>query len=61
MGEYKTYKKIQHEGNHLEWKNPKEVGTTFIDEDHAKEFNDQFVNTGIKYEEAEEKPKANKK
>lgn len=61
----KTYKKIVHEGNLNGWKNPKESGTISFEEDHAKVLNDQFSNSGVKYEEipggdiepAKEKPK----
>jgi hypothetical protein len=49
------YKKIKHEGNHLEWKNPKDAGTVEMDEHHAESLNAQFGNTGIKYEPVGEK------
>lgn len=48
----KTYNKLKYTGNENGWHEPiVNLGKTKIQESHASELNEQFRNTGLKYEE----------
>lgn len=53
----KSYKKLRYTGNENGWHEPiVQLGITKMHDHQAAELNDQFRNTGVKYQETTDKP-----